>query len=271
MSNIDQVSSTASSGLGFYTLVSALGFGLIATAGIVTLGPSLASGDGGFTLIFGAVFIVLGLLMAGLVWRGGRMALIIAAILSFLLLALLGPFSLFTLGHPESAPDFIPTVLLLAGALLGFIGSVVALVQARRHTSRPRASRAERFALGIGLGIVALAVTLSGVLTLADQTVVSAEAKADAIEMQLKNFEFTPSILHVRSGENVRLVIKNDDPTLHTLTLPQAGVDVSVPPGSEKIVEFKAPAPGTYQWYCIPHASSDGSMRTGMVGTLLVE
>ena len=72
-------------------------------------------------------------------------------------------------------------------------------------------------------------------------------------------------------GGRVRLAIKNLDPTLHTLTLPEAGVDVSVSPGSEKIVEFNAPASGVYQWYCIPHASMDGSMRSGMVGSLIVQ
>ena len=69
----------------------------------------------------------------------------------------------------------------------------------------------------------------------------------------------------------MRLVVKNDDPALHTFTLPEAGVDVSIPPGSEKLVEFKAPAAGSYLWYCIPHSDAGPIGRTGMVGVLVVQ
>lgn len=209
MTTTDQLNRTPTIGRGFYVRVGALGYGLIAVAGVVTLGLSLASGDGGFTLIFGLVFIMIGSLMASAVWRGGRVALIVAAVLSFLLLALLGPYSLFTLSHPESAPDFIPMMLTLVGALLGFIGSVVALVQARRRMSRTSASSAERFALGTLLGAVALVAALSGLLTVTDRAVIPAEAKAGALTVELKNFEFAPNILHVKAGDRVRLAIKN--------------------------------------------------------------
>ena len=255
----------------FYARVSALGFGLIALTGIVALIFGILGGAVGENAGFAAVFIVLGLLVAGLVWRFGRWALILAALLSFALLGLVVPFSLFSLSHPESAIDFIPIVLMLAGASLGFVGSIVAIFQWRRKTVRAVGTSVEWLAVSGLLGVVVMAMLLSIVLTLTSHTVVSAAAKAGATSVQIKSFAFTPASLLVSPGGTVRLVIKNNDATLHTFTLPQAGVDVSVPPGSEKVIEFKAPAAGSYQWFCIPHSSANGATREGMVGTLQVQ
>jgi plastocyanin len=99
----------------------------------------------------------------------------------------------------------------------------------------------------------------------------SAEAKANALSVEIKSFDFNPNRIQARAGTTVRLVVKNNDPTLHTFTLPQAGVDVSVPPGSERLVEFQAPAPGEYRWYCVPHSEPGPNGRTGMVGILNVQ
>jgi plastocyanin len=252
----------------FYARVSGLGFGLIALPGIVVLIFGLLGGDAGGSLGFALVFLVVGLLVAGAVWRFGRWTLVLAALLSFALLGLIGPFSLFSLGHPESAADFVPIVLSLAGALLGFAGSVVALVQWRRGNARADGTRVERRVVRAMLGVVGMVVVLSMILSLTSHTVATTAAKTGATSVQIKNFAFVPHTLQVRAGDTVRLVIKNDDATLHTFTLPQAGVDVSMPPGSDKVVEFKAPASGVYQWFCIPHSSADGATRQGMVGTL---
>ncbi len=252
----------------FYTRVSALGFGLIALAGMAVLVAGLLAGDVAANSGFGLAFIVIGLLVAALIWRVGRGTLFVAGGLAFLLLTLMVPFSLFNLVHPESAPDFVPIVLTLAGALLGLMGSVAAGVEWRRGAGRAKALPGEIWALGGLLGIVGAAVALSVVLTLTGHTSVSAEAKARATSVQMKDFAYAPGALQVSPGATVRLVVVNEDATLHTFTLPAAGVDVSVPPGAEKVIEFTAPAAGVYQWYCIPHAGAKGATRTGMVGTL---
>jgi plastocyanin len=252
----------------FYARVSALGFGLIALAGVAVLVAGLLAGNVAENAGFGLAFIMVGLLLTALVWLVGRAVLFVAGGLAFLLLALLVPFSLFNLVHPESAPDFVPLVLTLAGALLGLIGSIAAGLQWRRGTGRVTARPGEVWALRGLLGIVAAAVALSVVLTLIGHTSVSAEAKAGATSVQMKNFAFAPGTLQVSPGASVRLVVLNHDTTLHTFTLPAAGVNVSVPPGAEKVIEFQAPAAGVYQWYCIPHATANGATRTGMVGTL---
>ena len=261
---------TAARQRSFYTRVSAFGYGLIALAGMTVLVAGLLAGDVAANAGFGLAFIVIGLLLAALIWLVGRGALFVAGGLAFLLLALLVPFSLFNLAHPESATDFVPLVLTLAGALLGLIGSAATGVEWRRGTGPARARPGELWALRGLLGVMGAAVALSLVLTLMGRTSVSAEAKAGAVSVQMTNFAFAPGTLQVSPGETVRLVVGNEDTTLHTFTLPAAGVDVSVPPGAEKVIEFTAPAAGVYQWFCIPHASANGATRTGMVGTLHV-
>ncbi|MCC7362117.1 MAG: cupredoxin domain-containing protein [Anaerolineales bacterium] len=110
--------------------------------------------------------------------------------------------------------------------------------------ARAEARRGETCALGGLLGVVGLAVVFSVALTLADNTSVSAQARAGAITVEMKNYAFTPITLQAQPGVTVRLLLKNDDSTLHSFTLPAAGVDVSVPPGTEKLAEFIAPAGG---------------------------
>ena len=119
-------------------------------------------------------------------------------------------------------------------------------------------------------GVLVAAIVLSTILTLTSHTTLSAQAKAGATSVQIKNFAFDPNALPVHAGDTVRLVVRNDDSTLHTFHAARCQIDVSVPPGTEKVIEFTAPAGGVYQWYCIPHSDVNGGLRTGMVGTLTV-
>lgn len=253
----------------FYTRLAALGFLFIALTGLTAIGFAFLAGNTD-ELSFVLPILIIALLIAGALLRFGTWVQVLAALLSFLLLALL-PFSTFILLHPEDGGEFIPLMFLLVGAALGFIGSLVSLIQRRRHTLRAAATPAESLALKVVLAAVALVAVASLLLTATARTTVSAEAKANAMSIEIKNFQFDPNRTQVKAGQTVRVVVKNDDSTLHTFTLNEAGVDVSIPPGAERLIEFNAPASGVYQWYCIPHSDLSGSTRTGMVGTLQVQ
>lgn len=255
----------------FYARVAALGFGLIALSGLVGVVTSIASGDMVENMIFAVVFVVVGLLAAAAAWSARRWGLIVAAVLSLALLALVVPFALFILSHPESATEFVPVVLMLAGGALALVGSVVALVRSWRRTAYSDATGAERVALATVLGTVAMAALFSVILTLTSRTSIPAEARVGAASMQTKNFAFSPQSLQAKGNDRVRVIVRNDDTSLHTFTLPAVGFDVAIPPGAERVIEFNAPAKGIYQWYCIPHSQPNGSTREGMVGTLFVQ
>lgn len=255
----------------FYARVAALGFGLIALTGLIGLMTALAVGDTGESLIFSVVFVIVGLLVALALWTSGTWARVLGIVLSLLLFALVVPFASFPLSHPESATEFVPIIIMIIGALLGLVGAVVALIQSRRGTPRDRATSAERTGLATLMGILAMAALFSVVLTLTSRTPITAEARVGAASMQIANFAFSPATWQAHPGDTVRMVIKNDDNSMHTFTLPAAGVDVAIPPGAEKIVEFKVPAAGIYLWYCIPHSAESDGIRNGMTGTLVAE
>ncbi len=107
-------------------------------------------------------------------------------------------------------------------------------------------------------------------LTVMVRTTLNSEVESNAMRIEIKDFNFNPDTLQVKAEQTVRLVVRNDDTTLHTFTLNVVKVDVSISPGAERLVEFQAPAPGTYQWYCLPHSDSGPEGRTGMVGSLVV-
>ena len=259
----------ATTGRPFYVRVVALGYLLVALAGIVFgifILPSGMWGEAAWIL----PIILVGLLFAGAVWRFGTWALVLTGVPAAIV-ALLTPLTNFFFMHPESASGFIPLVLIFTGSAMAALGAVVSIVQERRHTVRLTATRTESVVLRIVLGAVALLGIMSLGLTANARTTLPAETKVGTLIITELHFAYSPPYLVVRSGDSVRLVIRNWDATLHTFTIDEVGVDVSVPPGAERLVEFKAPAPGEYQWYCVPHSRLEGKTRIGVVGSMVVQ
>ena len=254
----------------FYTLAAAVGFGLISGAGLLMLALGVLGGD-----LAGAAPFVLMLLAPGLLglfftWKVGRWGFIVAGLLALVLLGLFAPILPFMLAHPEGGTDFIVVTLFLAGALLGIAGSAVSVAQWRRRTAVPGASPRQRLGLTAAVGLTLAVVLASVVLSMLARTSLAAEVRASAKPVGMKNFAYTEAVLNVSAGETVRLAVRNDDTALHTFTLAEAGIDVAIPPGAERLIEFQAPAAGTYKWYCVPHSSETELGRDGMVGTLVV-
>jgi plastocyanin len=114
-----------------------------------------------------------------------------------------------------------------------------------------------------------LAVIGFGSWLVARTTLTPAE-RGDAVSMTMRDSAYALPELQAQAGATVRLAISNQDAGAHTFTLPEAGVDVFIPPGAERLVEFQAPAAGTYTWYCIPHVTQTETGPEGMTGTLRV-
>ncbi len=255
----------------FFTLLTVLGSLFIVLTGFLFLGFGALTGHPEESLPFALIFIVPSLLSALLVWRFGRLTHLLAVLVALAFLGLFAPILPFNLSHPEAGFEFILVVVFLIGALMAIVGGVASVVQWRRKSARPGASPAQRRAVQAILGLTVIIALASGLLSLAARSTVSAEARANALELHQANTKFVPARLQVKAGETVHLVVYNEDAMLHTFTLPEAGVDTSVPPGAQKLIEFKAPAPGTYTFYCYPHSSVQNGVRSGMVGTIVVQ
>src|SRR5262249_21183566 len=119
-----------------------------------------------------------------------------------------------------------------------------------------------------------IALTLGGILTTAIQphgvsTSFSPEVMAALPALTAKDYQFDQSQITAKVGETVALRLDNADGSTHYLDIDELNVHTIIPAGKSNVALFKPTQPGTYTFYCHPHA--DKAARSGMVGTLVVE
>lgn len=245
-----------------YTRVAIVGLLLFALVSFVFSILTLIDGDA-VTLGFFVIFIVLSVVFAGLVWRFGRWALVLAALWGFLNLWW-GWLLILSLSYPNSFFDFVLPLLLTVAALLTVVGTIAAFVQQRRGTVRKVFTRAERRTFGaIAVALVAL-VVLSGTLHIAGLTTVSSQAEAGAIVVEIRNSYLAPDRLEIPLGETTRIVVKNNDFFVHTFEIDDLGVEHRVLPFSEILIELRPSNTGELIY------RSKAPMTGDMAGTLVV-
>ena len=217
------------------------------------------------SIIFTAIPAVPTAAIALLALRIGGWALKLAAIWAVLLLLLGVAFLAPSLSHVNSFWDFAPALAAIATLVAAFVGSVVSFLQRRRGTVRQTATIAERRTLLGAAAVVGVLALLSGILHVTSVETVSADAKAGAVAVGMKNTEFNPTQLAVPAGQPVTLFVKNDDLGVHTFTVEGLGIDEVIIGGSEQLITIAASSPGSYEFVCeIPGHES-------MKGTLVVE
>lgn len=99
-------------------------------------------------------------------------------------------------------------------------------------------------------------------------TATTADSGAREIEIVLDDFSFGPQEIRVKSGEKVKLVIRNEGSVAHDWYVD--ALDLSSPliqPGQSATFEFTAGAAGTYEAIC----TEPGHEALGMVGSLIIE
>ncbi len=204
------------------------------------------------------------LVLAFLVLRFGAWALALSVVLTVVgWFFFEGYATAFELSHPESFFDFMPNLVALVGTLIAIAGGAVAIRQLRSRDVRLTALPAERAALGaLTFVLVAIASTSAG-LTMASRESVSPQAEAGAALVKMRTLKFSPDRIAVASGEPLKLVVNNDDPSLHTFTMDDLDIDFELGPGSERLVELPALDPGSYEFYCAVegHESMTGTLE----------
>ena len=243
-----------------YIRVAIVGLLLFALVSLVfALLPT--EGEAGTLALF-IISIVLSVIVAGLMWQFGRWALAVAALWGFVNLWWGWPLVL-SLSYPNSFFDFVLPLLLTVGALLTVVGAIVALVQQRRGAVRTVSSRSERRTFGAtAVALLALSV-LSGSLHIAGPTTVSSEAEAGAIVVEMRNSYLAPERLEIPVGETARIVVKNNDFFVHTFEIDELGVDHTVLPFSERLIELLPANTGEFTY------RSKAAMTGDMEGKLV--
>lgn len=220
---------------------------LIILVAILVLSPS--------DVIFPIFLIVPGVIAAGALRYIRRWGLLIAALLSaFGIFAFLADAGL-VLTSPEAFFDFMLTLCVLCGLGITFVASLVGFIQYFRGSVSDETSPSITWALRGVAAAVAVASLVSLVLTVMNATQsVSAQDRQGALELTAKDNEWSVDMLEATGGQPIRLLIKNDDPILHTFTIEEGsrGVDVDERLGawSEQVVELGALEPGVYGFIC---------------------
>jgi plastocyanin len=199
-----------------------------------------------FLLVVGA----LALLGAWLVWRFGWWGKVVGIVAGVAMVMTLF-WTAFGLQSFPSFFDFMPAVLVVPGAVLALVGCISALVAGRRGHLSEHATGGERATVRAALGVVVLLAVVSGVLTLVSRSTVGA-ANTEVV-VKMKSFKFDRKTYTVRAGAEV--LVRNDDPFVHTFTVDALQIDERTNPGDTLLVAIPD-KPGTYVLYCDLHVSS---------------
>lgn len=231
-----------------WTWLSALGLVMIGAAPFLMLMAGLIWGmDLSEDLPFFLALIVLPWTAAFLVIRFGAWARTVAIIVA-LASGTLMFWTAFGLRLPASVFDFVPSLLVLPGAILAVAGAIGSIVAGRRGHLVVRREGRERTATNTVVAVVGILAAFSVVLTLSSRSV--ADPVAAGGEVRLSSFAFDEDAYTFEAGSS--LLVRNDDPVSHTFTIDALGIDVALGPWSSEIVEIPSAA-GTYVVYCRPH------------------
>jgi plastocyanin len=248
------------------------------------LGKLTAAALGGVALVLAALQIfvfgfappiagvaVAALVVAGLVAAGWRWTPALGGLLCLALLGLLGPMMLPMLAEPSiQGVMFGVSAVTLSLLAVGALAGIGATVQNYRAQGERRAPRWLAGALTLLAGVLAGAMLAAAAPQPGIHAGISPQALAALPALDSQNWEFSQKELRVKAGQQVALRLTNADPEAHYLDIDELDVHAPIAPGKTSVAVFTAPdAPGTYLFYCHPHA--DKATGEGMVGTLVVE
>ncbi len=248
----------------FYVRLNAGGLLVLALASVVT-GVILELGGQPGTIVPSAGLAVPTVVIALLALRIGGWALTLAAIWAVLFLVLNFLFPPTGFSHINSFWDFTAALTTTVAVLAASIGGGVAFVQRRRGTVRQTATTAERRSVVGATTVVFVLLLGSGVLHVTSIESVSADAKAGAITVLMKDTQFDPDELTVQAGQPATLVVKNDDLVVHTFIVEELGINEVIIGGSEKLITIPAASPGSFAFVCEIFG------HEAMTGTLVVQ
>lgn len=217
--------------------------------------------------------VIASLVVAGVVALRFRWTPVLGALVGALQIVEGSIFLRSMLTEPDSAAAFAFAALFFAISIVGLVAGIGATVQGyRAPRARPLVSPpapAWSYPALFGLG----ALVLGGILTTAIQPhgvspSFSPEAVAALPTLTAKGDTFDRREITAKVGETVVLRLDNADTTTHYLDIDEFNVHALIPAGKSNVALFKPTQPGTYTFYCHPHADKDA--RAGMVGTLVV-
>lgn len=223
--------------------------------------------DGVLGLVYATPLVLSALLAALLVRRAGTWARLAAVVVAGLHLIAYAEVLRDVTTYRASALDLLPLAAVALGTWL-VVGAGVAGVVVR--SPRPLLLAMERWAVRSALAAVLVVAVVSGLATVLGGGSVDEAAARFVVPVDLVDFVFSPATIEVPEGG--RLLVHNSDPVLHTFTVPGIGIDRTIPPGGDALIDLRGVDGGTWAVYCKPHADVDqpDPSRAGMAAWLTV-
>jgi YVTN family beta-propeller protein len=100
-------------------------------------------------------------------------------------------------------------------------------------------------------------------MTFNDHGTVDVRGKEE-IDVEADEDYFEPTFLRGASGQSLKLIVENESPSLHNVSIPGLGVDTNVPPHASAEIEVTFPQSGSTTFFCKFHTA------LGMNGALLI-
>ena len=244
---------------GRWTRLASFGLLMVALGPILMLAAGFIWGlDISEDVMFFGITALVALLGAFLVRRAGTWAKV-AGIVCAVLVGMALFWTAFGLLAPGSVFDFVPGLLVIPGAIIAIVACVAAL-RARKATDVAPAAKETKIMRVVAVVVGALAL-LSAILTFVGQE--SVDGSDAELTVVLKDFEFDKPDYEFAAGSKV--LVRNDDPFLHTFTIEDFDIDEVITPGSEVLVTIPEGASGEQTVFCQPHTNDpenpgDGDM-----------
>jgi hypothetical protein len=149
--------------------------------------------------------------------------------------------------------------MFLPAAALLLIGGITGLVQHFRHQPSNGNPTLVTGIKGL-LAVVVALLAISAVLTVLNQSTVSADDKEGAAYSKMKDDEFLTEELSASSSG--KIAIDNRDPYLHTFTIDDLDIDVKIGGGSSDVITLDNVDAGEYFFYCrvVGHEDMTGKL-----------
>jgi plastocyanin len=213
-----------------------------------------------------AIFALVCLIVAGVMAAGWRWTPLLGTLWCFLIFALNAKGVVEILTQPSSS-WFALNVVIQSLVVVGIVSGIAATLQTYRSAER----RTPRWLAPMLTALAGLVVGAIAVGALAQQETtagISPAALAGFPALTTKNFAFDQTEIRATVGQAVVLRLTNGDSETHYFDIDELNVHAPIPTGKDGVAIFKPTQPGTYTFYCHPHA--DKATGQGMVGTLIV-
>lgn len=213
---------------------------------VITVAILIASpGDLYFILFFAVPGIIVGAALSYLKRWGLVFGILGGAIGTLFVLEDIDLF----LTTPQSFFDFSSSLFGIVGLLILLLASLIGTIQYFRGRVGTDFSGLRPAAIAVAL-VLALLGVISGIATTLEAGDLSAEEARGAIVLTAKKAKWDIQTIEAAPGQPLRILVRNDDPIMHTFTIHDLGIDERLGPWTEAIIEVESPTARVLGFIC---------------------